>query len=255
MGVREWRVDDKGALRSTNVGGAWLGREVKARCLKPDFDNFWYTTNMMPRFIENLEHPAPHRGCGCGLYAFYDLDSCKEHGDNFSHSSSGIRGVVSAWGKTISAEYGFRSEYMRLEALIAEREPLDYWGAELSLIPAYESLAKKHGCALIKSEEVSAFMGLSGGVVLESDPQPEEEPEDLAAYMAQITARQMSTSTFTITKSSFRPTYKSQLEEVRKEIERLDGKKDAGFARDTLTLFAWVFGLASLALIIMVVIP
>jgi hypothetical protein len=83
-----------------------------------------------------------------------------------------VSGVVSAWGKVIRCGYGFRAEYMKLEAFIVAAEWFEKWGTTIDLLPAHRSLAEKHGVPLIKPDEVSAFMGLSGGSVLECEDGP-----------------------------------------------------------------------------------
>jgi hypothetical protein len=173
MGVREWIVGKDGGLRSTGMGGVWSEGAQKATC-RSGRGVYGLPCHTYDRYAldPTPSHPAPHKGCGCGLYAFYTQDSLIKHGDNIASRIDGVSGVVSAWGKTIRSEYGFRAEYMKLEALIMEHAERSFWGTTLDLRNAHQSLAKKHGVPLIKSYEVSAFMGLSGGSVMECEEKP-----------------------------------------------------------------------------------
>lgn len=205
MGVREWVVGDNGSLKSTGVDSRWEPRGTQsAKCLRTsdvtllmEHYRFMMMTSQLGDLgdegrlaelrreiaeAENGGHLVPHQGCGCGLYAFYDRDSCGEYGDGRA-KESGVRGVVSAWGKVIRHEYGFRAEYMRLEAIILERETMEHFGATVGLKGAHKNLADRHGVPLIKPEEVSAFVQLSGGTVLEPEPAPPEERDAVIRAM------------------------------------------------------------------------
>jgi hypothetical protein len=172
MGVREWNVGNDGALYSTGMANTWTLGVQRAKCESFRSYSFSYTHSptSMP-WVNDYEsysgHPAPYKGCGCGLYGFYDREALKKHGDGFAQKE-GVSGVVSAWGKIIRCAYGFRAEYMKVEAFIVEKESMEWWGSSIDLLPAHRFLAEMHGVPLIKPDEVSAFMGLSGGSVLES---------------------------------------------------------------------------------------
>ena len=177
MGVREWNVGTDGRLLSTGYTYTWNPGVQQAECkdiLSVSMPSYPWDD----LYESSHRHRAPHRGCGCGLYAFYTYDSMIKHGDNVTHKSNGISGVVSAWGKVIRSEYGFRAEYMKVEAFILEYPKRSYWGTSVDFTEAHESLAKKHGVPLIKSFEVSAFMGLSGGSVMECEELPSMLPVD-----------------------------------------------------------------------------
>jgi hypothetical protein len=171
MGVREWNVGKDGKLGSTSRGGVWSEGTQKATC-KGGAGFYNYSLDSYDLLGPVPSHPAPHKGCGCGLYAFYTQDSLIKYGDNFTSRIDGVSGVVSAWGKIIRCEYGFRAEYMRVEAFIMEHAERSFWGTTVDFRGAYEALAKKYGVPLIKSYEVSAFIGLSGGSVLECGEAP-----------------------------------------------------------------------------------
>ena len=177
LGVREWGVDEDGTLLSIGVGGEWRPREVQvAECkTSAGWGPSSFRMNAHGQIVYHRREPeeaheSPHKGCGCGLYAFYNHETCKENGDGIE--GGGIRGVVSAWGRVIRCEYGIKAEKMRLEALICERESMRYMGANVGIKGAQRDLAHRHGVPLITPEEIPAFVGLHGGVVMEADPQP-----------------------------------------------------------------------------------
>lgn len=85
------------------------GKDERAQCLH----------HMAPQFggrSAPRRHASPHEGCKCGLYAYYSYwrvwweaprqDLCR------------IFAVVSGWGSIEEHKSGFRSEYMRIEALV-----------------------------------------------------------------------------------------------------------------------------------------
>lgn len=130
--------DDHGlALRSIGIGATeWRPGAMRAVC------------------NAGCDHSAPDPDCECGLYAYY-LTLARDQRvaiDSYPSASSGkIWGVVSARGMTQLHERGFRSEEMRLVALI---EPMDvYLDADerhneydLTLI---RNLAKEYGVPLL----------------------------------------------------------------------------------------------------------
>lgn len=172
MGVRKWHVRH-GRLYSTGVleDNFWTpGADRKATCLKTH-------RRRAADALTGALHFAPHEDCTCGLYAFVDLDTCNEHGDIFpSVTPQHVVGVVSARGEVIYAGYGFRAEYMSIEALIIGQEYITTFDEEISLMPAYRKLAKTYDVPLIYNSEVMDFMK-EMGVVLDAYVPEEEEPE------------------------------------------------------------------------------
>lgn len=88
---------------------AWdPGKDEHAECLyhtAPWFDD-----------AKSGEHPSPHEGCECGLYAYYNYWHVWEMTPR--QGLSRIFALVSGWGNIEEYERGFRSEYMRIEALV-----------------------------------------------------------------------------------------------------------------------------------------
>jgi len=134
MGVRAWRVDKDGFLTSmTRRNERWKPKEVKqATCDRLESIarlNSLGGIGLPDPQRKVMRHEAPHSGCACGLYAFYDRRSCKAHGDRYSVEDRCIMGVVSGWGeRVILCEYGFKVQYMKLEALVLEQEKIEVFG-------------------------------------------------------------------------------------------------------------------------------
>lgn len=196
MGVREWPVDEEGYLHSlTGKGDRWEpGEEQAAKCLRPHYGalisvigaRFNPVTGVfkLDEPEEEPKHEAPTKGCMCGLYAWYDRDCAEEHGDG-PLGMQRVRGVVSARGRVVLSEYGFKAEYMKLEAIVAEEATVALWGATVGLKGAHRVLARRYGVPLIEPGEVAAFCE-ERGAVLAPDPLPEEEsPHVLARHLSQ----------------------------------------------------------------------
>lgn len=178
IGVRAWRVDKNGFLNSTTRRSEqWMPGEVKrASCDRlasiAHLNSVGGVGIPDPR-RKVVRHEAPQSGCSCGLYAFYDRQSCKDHGDGFSVEDSQVTGAVSAWGeKVILCEYGFRAQYMKLEALVLEEETIEVFGFPISAREAHEKLARRYGVPLLLPTEVRAFLR-ERGTVFETESQYE----------------------------------------------------------------------------------
>lgn len=148
FGVRDFRCHD-GHLYSTYIEHAWVaGKEERAIC------------------VPLKDHQAPHPTCRCGLYSFYNREGVLKHGDGYVGEGQGVRGVVSAWGDVVLHERGFRSEYMRLEALLYEPVTIRVFDEQLDLMPVYEKIAQSLGIPLIIPEEIGGFARERGLLVL-----------------------------------------------------------------------------------------
>lgn len=176
MGVRKWHVGPNGLLHSTGVNEDDLwepGADRKATCLVMN-------RRRAADALKGDLHFPPNEDCSCGLHAFVNLDTCNEYFHAYLRAASGldpyITGVVSARGEVIYAGYGFRAEYMSIEALIIGEECIGFLGEEISLMPAYRRLAKTYDVPLIYNPEVMSFMK-DMGVVLDAYV-PEEDPEE-----------------------------------------------------------------------------
>ena len=117
-GVRAWNLSEDLELRGRGVGSSqvWApdGSPTEAVCLDED-------------------HAAPNAACGCGLYALHPQARISEWVDPFL--SSGVAGVVEAWGRIELHEVGFRAQFSRPKLLF---EPATHLisGKELSTIHA-----------------------------------------------------------------------------------------------------------------------
>lgn len=155
FGVRDF-IYKGGTLYSTYIENIWVtGKEQRALCVP-----------MKP-------HRAPHPACRCGLYGFYNREAVLARGDDYVRVGDGVRGVVSAWGDIVLHESGFRSEYMRLEALIYEPNTISFLGEEIDAMPVYEKICKCLEVPLIIPEEIESFAREQGLLVLTEQTRPE----------------------------------------------------------------------------------
>lgn len=78
-------------------------------------------------------HPAsaPAEGCSCGFYATWTVKAMLECANRDSGGfalSSGLEfavGLVQAYGKVVTHEYGFRAEYMRIMGFMPVKAVVD----------------------------------------------------------------------------------------------------------------------------------
>lgn len=105
LGFRGWRVAPSGLLMSAAADDGWVPGENVATC---------------PREM----HPAPQTGCGCGLYAHYELGQVPAS-VSFDRNNGGILvGAVAGWGRVILHPDGWRAEFAKVIALF-RRGPAD----------------------------------------------------------------------------------------------------------------------------------
>ena len=105
--------------------------------------------------------------------SFLRTTKLQGHGDGFSAEDSQVTGVVSAWGeKVILCEYGFKAQYVKLEALVVEEEMIEVFGSRVCVRKAHEKLAKRYGVPLLLPPEVTSF-SKERGAVLEAESQYE----------------------------------------------------------------------------------
>lgn len=101
LGFRGWRVAPSGLLMSASADDGWIPGDNTATC---------------PRGM----HKAPQAGCGCGLYAHYELDSVPSS-VNFGGNAGGILvGAVAGWGRVILHPDGWRAELAKVIALFRQ---------------------------------------------------------------------------------------------------------------------------------------
>jgi hypothetical protein len=180
-------VDKNGYLNSTTRRDErWLPREVKrASCDHAESiarHAFAGSFGLPDPRRKVIRHEAPHSGCSCGLYAFYDRRSFKEHGDRCSVEDCYVMGVVSAWGeRVILCEYGFKAQYMKLEALVLEQETIEVFGFPVSVREAHEKLARRYSVPLLMPAQVVEFLR-ERGTVFEAKSQHEPFAQLKKAY-------------------------------------------------------------------------
>lgn len=165
VGVREFSVDhEKGRLHPLHeLGFPWKpGEDQRALCSGRTFG--------MPEEYDHDTDGAPVAGCTCGLHSYYNLETLHTQGDRTAQHGGGAAGVVSAWGRIILCEYGFRAQYMRLEAIICGRPSVQIMGKMINLVPAWESLARSYGVPLIWPAGTPHFMTSLGGTILGEQP-------------------------------------------------------------------------------------
>jgi len=95
----------------------------------------------------------PHEACQCGIYAYHTPGPRSWFGEAYW-----CEGVVSAWGRIVVHEDGFRAEHARVEAVAVPASAA--YGAA-----AVRAAAERLGVPLIAHGELEAFAaGLGGGV-------------------------------------------------------------------------------------------
>lgn len=100
LGFRGWKVAPSGLLMSAGVSDGWLPGENVAACSRG-------------------LHPAPAKGCGCGLYAHYTLEDLSKS-VNWGDQSGTIVGAVSGWGRVVLHPDGWRAEKAHIIALFRQ---------------------------------------------------------------------------------------------------------------------------------------
>lgn len=159
LGVRDWRVSPDGTLYSTTRPVPWCPHEEQsARCDRPIADSSLHSALFGASPPPKLhEHDAPHLGCTCGLYAFYNEDP-EPLGTSY------VRGVVLAWGKIVLCDYGFKAERMKIAALFSPPGSMDGYGP-IFLGGSHRNLAERYGVPLLAPASLET-LGL-GGIVME----------------------------------------------------------------------------------------
>lgn len=98
-------------------------------------------------------HEAPFRDCNCGFSAYYDLPADPE-----LPAPEAVWGVISAWGRVIECEHGFRARYARPIALLDARHPEDHREKGRRVANA----ADAYGVPLLGRAELIAYAGWHG---------------------------------------------------------------------------------------------
>ena len=147
VAFRSWRLAGE-RLMSPFIPCRWDGRVMHASC----FD----ANRSLTRGVGWLDEPheSPHEACQCGIYAYHTPGPRSWFGEAYW-----CEGVVSAWGRLVVHNDGFRAEHARVEAL-AVPEPLPAGAAA-----QVERAAAGLGVPVIPHGELEAFAAdLGGGV-------------------------------------------------------------------------------------------
>jgi hypothetical protein len=146
VAFRSWRLAG-GRLMSPFIPCRWEGREIHAEC---------YDANRrLQRGVGWLvePHDSPHEACQCGIYAYHTPGPRSWFGDAYW-----CEGVVSAWGRIVVHDDGFRAEHARVEAVAIPRHAA--YGAA-----AVRDAATRLGIPVIGHDELEIFAAELGGGV------------------------------------------------------------------------------------------
>ena len=105
VAFRSWRLAGE-RLMSPFIPCRWQDRVMHAAC---------YDANRtLTRGVGWLDgpHESPHEDCQCGIYGYYTPGPRSWFGEAYW-----CEGVVSAWGRLVVHNDGFRAEHARVEAL------------------------------------------------------------------------------------------------------------------------------------------
>jgi hypothetical protein len=101
-------------------------------------------------------HAAPHRSCGCGYSAYYELPSEPD-----LPAPEATWGAIVAWGRVVECERGFRAEFARPLALLDRGHPRDRGEGGQRL----ERAAAAYRIPLLAPEELVAYAAWHGELV------------------------------------------------------------------------------------------
>jgi hypothetical protein len=147
VAFRSWRLAG-GRLMSPFIPCRWRGRVMHATC----FD----ANRSLTRGVGWLDEPhaSPHESCQCGIYAYHAPGPRSWFGEAYW-----CEGVVSAWGRLVVHNDGFRAEHARVEAL-AVPGGLERLGAA-----QVRHAADELGVPVVEHGELERYAsGLGGGV-------------------------------------------------------------------------------------------
>ena len=146
VAFRSWRLAGE-RLMSPFIPCRWEGREIHASC----FD----ANRRLQRGVGWLDapHDSPHEACQCGIYAYHTPGPRSWFGEAYW-----CEGVVSAWGRIVVHDDGFRAQHARVEA-VAVPAAAAYGAA------AVRDAAARLGVPVIGHDELDAFAAELGGGV------------------------------------------------------------------------------------------
>ncbi len=147
VAFRSWRLAGE-RLMSPFIPCRWQHRVMHAAC----FD----ANRRLTRGVGWLDgpHESPHEACQCGIYAYHTPGPRSWFGEAYW-----CEGVVSAWGRLVVHNDGFRAEHARVEAL-AVPPGLRAFGAR-----HVDRAAGALSVPVVPHDELEDFAaGLGGGV-------------------------------------------------------------------------------------------
>ena len=99
-------------------------------------------------------HASPHEACQCGIYAYHTPGPRSWFGEAYW-----CEGVVSAWGRLVVHDDGFRAEHARVEAIAVPPSVQGYGAAQV------QRTADALGIPLVPHTDLESFAaGLGGGM-------------------------------------------------------------------------------------------
>lgn len=163
VGIREFRINDEGALMSLVYGGVWSpDKPQQATCAKSHSRYAYLSSIGWDGYDYRGPHDAPDFDCECGFYSFASLDEADKAGDGFQFPQR-IRAVVAAWGDVVLCEHGFRSEWMQIEAIV--KQSTFAWGVYFDASRCWEKVADRYGVPVVDATDVEEFSASLGVVV------------------------------------------------------------------------------------------
>jgi len=99
IGFRAWKTSRDGMLRALINRDVWRPGPNRSRCARAPISR--------PRCRD-----GPALECGCGLYAYHELERALERGR--------VHGVVAGWGRTIVHPGTWRAQFAQVLALVDE---------------------------------------------------------------------------------------------------------------------------------------
>ena len=103
-------------------------------------------------------HRIPGEGCGCGIWAFYDVKTMEKElrhivpGEPYDY----VSGIIGAGGDIIEAELGFRAQYAKVMAIFEDERPT----------PKQE-IAEDYHCPIVAPSDYDAFCAERGLIRLD----------------------------------------------------------------------------------------
>ena len=154
VGFRRWGCRRGGLYSGIFVAGRFVPNPALAMIAPRAVPSPWPTDgDSRAKCFALGGHAAPARGCGCGYSAYYALP---EEPD--LPAPEAAWGAVVAWGTVVECERGFRAEFARPIALLAD----GYAGDRLEGGRRLERAAERYGIPLLPRDELVAYAAWHG---------------------------------------------------------------------------------------------